>query len=81
MDASLQILGDTFIVTCPHYQRTDVRTHDPTVPEDDEFMIRYTLQRHSSVCEKACTLPIWMEWFEKRRQRFIREQNNANAHG
>lgn len=78
--AILHILGDTFTVACEHYTRSDVRTHDPTVPEDDEYMIRYTLQRHSSVCERDCTLGLWNAWFERRRQRFM-AAGNERAHG
>lgn len=78
--AYLSIDGDTYTAVCPHYTVTAIRTHDPTILETDEMMIRYALQRHSSYCEQPCMLHIWNEWFEKRRLRFLAE-GNAKAHG
>lgn len=76
----MNIDGDKYTATCPHYSVTAERTHDPTIPETQEFMIRYALQRHSSECQKPCMLDIWNEWFAARRDRFI-AAGNANAHG
>lgn len=71
---------DKFIASCPHYTVVAERTHDPTIPESDEYMARYALQRHSSYCEKPCMLDCWDDWFETRRQRFLAE-GNTKAHG
>lgn len=76
----LTVDGDKFTATCPHYTLTAERTHDPTIPESDEYMIRYALQRHSSECQKTCMIPEWDAWFETRRQRFLSE-GNTKAHG
>lgn len=78
LTAHLLIDGDGFKVRCPHASSEAVRTHDPTIPEDDEHMVRYALQRHP--CQKSCTLPLWNDWFEKRRQRFL-AAGHARAHG
>lgn len=80
LPATLVKDGDTYTVSCAHATRVIVKTHDPTVPESEEMMIRYALQRHSSLCEKACALGLWDSWFSARRERFIAE-GNANAHG
>jgi hypothetical protein len=80
MNTYLTIDGDSFSVHCPHGSRTTERTHDITIPESEEYMIRYALQRHVDRCERGCTIDIWVDWFEKRRERFIRE-GNARAHG
>lgn len=71
MDAYYYIDGDTFRVHCAHGQTTAVRTHDPTLNESDELMLRYALQRHVVICDTTCTLPLWNDWFEQRRLRFL----------
>ncbi len=77
---TLTVDGHKFIASCPHYTVIAERTHDPTIPESDEFMTRYALQRHSSYCERPCMLDRWDDWFETRRLRFLSE-GNTKAHG
>lgn len=78
--AVLTIQDDAFTVACDHGTRTIERTGDVNIPETDEFMIRYALQRHGDRCEVGCTVELWNSWFEKRRLRFEAE-GNAKAHG
>lgn len=54
--------------------------NDPHAPEDDEIRTRHALQRHSSLCERPCMLPLWLEWYEARRQRFL-AAGIKRAHG
>ena len=78
--ASLLIIDDAFTVSCKHGFRTTKRLHDPITPESDEWMVRYALQRHVDRCELGCTIHLWNDWFEQRRQRFLAE-GNTKAHG
>lgn len=67
MDTYYYLDGDTYRVHCPHGQTTAVRTHDPTLDESELLMLRTVLQRHVATCGGTCTLPLWDEWFARRR--------------
>ncbi len=80
VQAFLKHDGDSFLVGCRHGLALAVRTHDPVTDERDELMERYAMQRHVDVCDRGCTINVWLAWFERRRRRFV-AAGNTGAHG